>query len=579
MTKTRVLPTLAVVFISLMLAACNTTPPTQLSAEATAFQSTSIARTDAQVALLAQTISATDVNAALNALGAAPGTGTSETATLARLRIYKLSSGQSYITVKNLAIRIPAAPRTQALSPATTYSTNYCATNSFPAQWNWTPPNFADQAKAAISGTPLIKHFRNGQLIATYTDFGQTANRGRPDMQDSPDPTSGAFHRIGYQNWKEGDLFEVYPAIYEGENQQPWFGEGFINDADYSAGKFNIPKNITVRGITVNGVRPVLRLRGIGASYNTLNQSAVYFDKSENIVFENFDIDGNGSTGVGKAALYINGAKNLSLRNLRIYGFKGVEANGIFGTDNNRGLLKLENIELFDNGGGNGPEHNIYINRSSLDPNFTVSMRGSWSHDAYYGHLFKSRAQRNILEGNYFMGTKSTNGIQTENYLVDIPEGGTLVLRNNMLIKNASGDNSNGIFVTFAGENTNNAATNRILIENNTFTTFAKYYDTQNHTIFPYLFYYPPKVPGAAGFPSFPVTVRNNVYVGFCKNGDAVQDYRGSGALELNFNQIDTSFRLRTPRSTGNFAILGTIGYGHYKSVVLRGNLNIGARD
>lgn len=398
-------------------------------------------------------------------------------------------------------------------------------------------------------------------------------------MQDNPDPAAGAFHRSGYQNWKDGDLFEVYPAVYQGEDQQPWIGQGFINDADYSAGRFNTPKNITIRGLTVNGRRPVIKLNGIGTSNNTLGQSAVYFDKSENIIFENIDIDGSGATYVGKAGIYLNGAKNLMLRNLRIHGFKSVQANGIFGTDNNSGLLRLENIELFDNGGGNGPEHNIYLNRSSSDPNFTVSMRGSWSHDAYYGHLFKSRAQRNILEGNYFMGTKSTNGIQTENYLVDIPEGGTLVLRNNVLIKNFSGDNSNAMSVTFAGENTNNAANNRILIENNTFVAFSKYYDTQNHPLFPYLFYYPPKVPGTAGFPAFPLTVRNNVYVGYCKTGDAVLDYRGVGASELNFNQIDTSFRLRTARSTGNFATIGTIGYGHYKRQIARATLNVGARD
>ena len=230
----------------------------------------------------------------------------------------------------------------------------------------------------------------------------------------------------------------------------------------------------------------------------------------------------------------------------------------------------MKSIELFDNGGGNGPEHNIYINHSTLDPNFTVLMRGSWSHDAYYGHLFKSRAQRNILEGNYFMGTKSTNGIQTENYLVDLPEGGTLLLRNNVLIKNVSGDNSNAMSVTFAMENQNNATSNRILIENNTFVAFGKYYDTQNHPIYPMQFYYPAKVPGSAGFPTFPLKIRNNVFVGYCNYGLDFMDYRGSGALDLNFNQVDQSFRLRSPQVRNNFAMLGSIGYEHYKRRISR---------
>jgi hypothetical protein len=561
------------------LSACNTVQPISGELSAEALTNTGIPRTTAHLALMSQTVTATEVNAALNALGVAPGSSTSEAATIERMRAYKQSTGQAFVTVKGLALRIPGAANSRPLTAATSYPTNYCTTGNFPSQWSYTPTPYADQPRAATSGTPRIRHIRNGQVIATYTQFGYGGSNGRPDMQGSPDPSAGAFHRSGYQNWKDGDLFEVYPAVYQGEDQQPWLGQGFINDADYSAGRFNTPKNITIRGITVNGVRPVIRLNGLGTSNNTLGQSAVYFDKSENIVFENIDIDGNGATYVGKAGIYVNGAKNLTLRNLRIHGFKGSDANGIFGTDNNRGILRLENIELFDNGGANGPEHNIYINRSSLDQNFTVYMRGSWSHDAYYGHLYKSRAQRNILVGNYFMGTRSTNGVQTENYLVDIPEGGTLVMQNNVLVKNFSGDGSNGIFVTFAGENQNNASTDTVLIENNTFTAFSKYYDTQSHPLFPYLFYYPLKTPGTAGFPAFPLTVRNNVYVGFCKYNDAAMDYRGAGALELNHNQVDQSFRLRTPRSTGNFSILGTIGYEHDKRIILRGNLNAGARD
>ena len=528
---------------------------------------------------MSQTITAADVNTALNAVGAAAGSSTSVNATLARLRAYKTASGQNFLTVKGLALRIPNIPVNRPLTAATNYPNDYCISENYPTQFTWTPAPFADQPQPATSGTPLIKHIRNGVVIATYTQFGYGGSNGFPNMQDNPDPAAGAFHRSGYQNWKDGDLFEVYPAVYQGEDQQPWIGQGFINDSDYSNGIFNTPKNITIRGITVNGKRPVIKLNGIGTSNNTLGQSAVYFDSSENIVFENIDIDGNGATYAGKAGIYINGAKNLTLRNLRIHGFKGVDANGIFSTGNTSGLLKLESIELFDNGGGNGPEHNVYINHSTLDPNFTVLMRGSWSHDAYYGHLFKSRAQRNILEGNYFMGTKSNNGIQTENYLVDLPEGGTLLLRNNVLIKNASGDGSNAMSVTFAMENQNNVASNRVLIENNTFVTFGKYYDTQNHPIYPMQFYYPAKVPGSVGFPSFPLKIRNNVFVGYCNHSVDFMDYRGAGALELNFNQVDQSFRLRSPQVRNNFSMLGSIGYEHYKRRISRATLNVGARD
>jgi hypothetical protein len=188
----------AIIVLTFVLVSCNNArlpEAAELSSQGT-FRNNAVPVTDAQVALLAQRITAADVNAALDALGAAPSPNTSQAATLARLRVYKANSGQNYLTVKNLAIRIPNAATSQPLSPATNYPTNYCATNNFPTQWNWTPPTFADQPRAATGGTPLIKHYRNGQLLATYTKFGQ-GSFGRPDMQDDPDPEAGAFHRNG----------------------------------------------------------------------------------------------------------------------------------------------------------------------------------------------------------------------------------------------------------------------------------------------------------------------------------------------------------------------------------------------
>ena len=86
--------------------------------------------------------------------------------------------------------------------------------------------------------------------------------------------------------------------------------------------------------------------------------------------------------------------------------------------------LLLENVELDSNGGNNGPEHNAYINASGVDPYFTFRVQGSWSHDAYYGHALKSRAQRTIVEGSYLSGSRAAPGTQTETYLLDVPDGG-----------------------------------------------------------------------------------------------------------------------------------------------------------
>lgn len=303
-------------------------------------------------------------------------------------------------------------------------------------------------------------------------------------------------------------------------------------------GALEAPKNIIIRGITVNGVRPLLRLPSTGGSNNTLAQGIIYFDKSENIVFENFDIESTPKSGaLGKAAIYFNGAKNLTLRNLRLHGFKAQSANGIFGTDNNSGTLRLENLELYDNGGGNGPENNFYIGASKADPNFTVHMACAYSHDVYYGHLFKSRAQKNILEGNYFMGTAAA-GTQSENYSFDVPNGGELIMRNNGLAKNASGDNRNGLTVTFKMEGATDTRADAITIERNTFVSYTRYFDSQQHQVAPFSFFYPSKNPTAADFPVKNFSVRGNAYIGLCQHFGSELNYRGADYFEGWFDLI-----------------------------------------
>jgi hypothetical protein len=419
-----------------------------------------------------------------------------------------------------------------------------CDGKTFPTQWVWGANGNAasGQPQAATSGEPKIEQWRGGKVIATYAHFGTSGSYSAANTFPGADPTGGAFSRVPYRQFAEGDEYRVYPAVYEGVTQQPWIGP---MPASY-LGVSEMPKNITIRGITVNGVRPLLRLPSEGASNNTLGQGMVYFDQSENIVFENFDIESTlSSGGAGKAAIYVNGAKNLTLRNLRLHGFKAQSANGIFGTENNSGTLRLENLELYDNGGGGGPEHNFYIGASKADPNFTVHMTGSYSHDVYYGHLFKSRAQKNILEGNYFMGTTAASGTQSENYLVDVPNGGALTMRNNVLVKNASGANSNGLMVTFKMEGAADTRPDSITIEHNTFVAHTRYFDSQQHQVAPYSFFYPSKNPSAADFPVANVSVRGNAYIGLCQHYGAELNYRGTDYVEGWFDLLKNDFSLK----------------------------------
>lgn len=474
----------------------------------------------------------------------------------------------------------PTPPPTNTLSLLNGPTQIACEGKTYPTQWLWGASGNAASAQpqAATSGTPKIEQYRNGQLIATYAHFGFSGQRSAQNTGGTTDPSGGAFSRSLYRQFADGDEYRVYPAVYEGETQQPWIGPMAANDAEYNQQIFPQPKNIKIIGVTVNGVRPAIRLPATGASNNTLGQGIVYFDKSENITFENFDIDGASTGGVGKAAIYVNGATNLTLRNLRIHGFKAHDANGIFGTDANTGTLRMENIELFDNGGGNGPEHNIYIGASKLDPNFTVHMTGSYSHDAYYGHLFKSRAQKNILEGNYFRGTLG-GAQQAENYLVDVPNGGALTMRNNVLVKNASGDGSNGLMVTFKMEGAADTRPDSITIEHNTFVAHSLYYDSQQHQLAPFSFFYPQKNPAAADFPVANVKVRGNAFIGLCQHYSAELNYRGADYVEGWFDMLNNDFSLKGLGVVAQSSAMLSPSYAFPLGTTTRTNNQVGARD
>lgn len=469
----------------------------------------------------------------------------------------------------------PLTSLTDGTAPA------YCRTLGYPEQriWAGDAPRSA-QPQAATSGEPLVKQIRDGQVIAEYRALGLAGGRTPPNVADNPAAAAsfGALRRTPYRNWRDGDTFELAPAVYEGEQHHAWLGQMHNNDPEYGQ-PLPPPKNITIRGATVNGKRPILRLgAGQKASNNTLGQSLIYLDQCENVTIENLDICGGNGDYVGKAGIYIHGAKNPTLRNLRVYGFQRYQANGIFGTDANSGTLLLDNVEMFDNGGAAGPEHNIYVNASASDPAFTVRMINSWSHSVYYGHLFKSRAQRTIIEGCYLMGCRAGDR-QTEAFLVNITDGGILVMRNNLLVKTMSGNESNGASVTWANESLGDRQ-HGVTIENNTFVAFSKFYDEQQHQAYPMLLRYPPMLPGDPAFPTGDVSIRDNAFVGYCPyaGGWPMGDFRGANFVELSHDDLNADFTLRR-RAMGSTDVIGRVAYSHDGTPRVRRRATVGAFD
>jgi hypothetical protein len=469
----------------------------------------------------------------------------------------------------------------EGYSPATQYSSNYCQDGVYPAQWNWNPANIILQDAPATSGTPRIVQMRDGVAIATFSSFGGDAARSKPNSENGTDTSVGPFRRSPYTQWKSGDVFLVYPAVYSGADMQLYIGPNIVNDSEYQAGRYTVPTNITIRGVTVGGKRPVIVNPPKGASNATYGQALIYIDgrydsagkisqRATNITIENLDIVDSPSGGyIGKAAVYINGAQDVTLRKVRIAGFKQHSANGIFSTGNTAGTLLLENVELDSNGGGGGPEHNAYINASNSDPTFTFKVSGSWSHDAFYGHLLKSRAQRTIVEGSYLTGQRAAAGQQTETYLLDVPDGGELTVRNTVFVKNYSGNNSNGASLTFGVESALATRTWGLTVEHNTFVAMSRYYDDAKHKLFPMFI---------SGKALGDKKIDSNLYVGYC-NGDAAKDAPGTNAATVGFNDIDLGYRPRLPALTGNLGIIGSTSYWHLGRSAMRKTNAVGARD
>jgi hypothetical protein len=476
----------------------------------------------------------------------------------------------------------PEALPGESYSAATQYASSYCQDGVYPSQWDWNPATVVKQDAPATSGTPRIVQMRDGVAIATFSAFGGDAARSRPNSENGTDTSVGPFRRSPYTQWKSGDVFLVYPAVYSGADMQLYIGPNVANDADYSAGKSSVPSNITIRGVTVDGKRPVIVNPATGASNATYGQGLIYIDgvydsttrkisqRASNITIENLDIVDSPTGGyIGKAAIYINGGQDITLRKVRISGFKQHSANGIFSTGNTAGTLLLENVELDSNGGAGGPEHNAYIGASNSDPMFTFKVSGSWSHDAYYGHLLKSRAQRTIVEGSYLTGQRAAPGQQTETYLLDVPDGGELTVRNTIFVKNYSGNNSNGGSLTFGVESASASRSWGLTVEHNTFVAMSRYYDDAQHKPFPLFI---------SGKALGDKKIDSNLYVGYC-NGDVTRDAPGTNALTAGFNDIDLSYRPRVPSLTGNTSIIGTTSYWHQGRSATRKTNAVGARD
>jgi hypothetical protein len=137
---------------------------------------------------------------------------------------------------------------------------------------------------------------------------------------------------------------------------------------------------ITIRGVRVNGSRPVIEG----------GRDVVEFNMNH-YVFEGFEIQGAGFRGL------FHHADDITIRDCVVHDCP----HGILGADQGSGDCTLEYCEIYHNGEGDG-RHQIYMSTNEDDyPGSVFRMQFCYVHDGTGGNNVKSRAERNEIYYNW----------------------------------------------------------------------------------------------------------------------------------------------------------------------------------
>jgi len=146
-----------------------------------------------------------------------------------------------------------------------------------------------------------------------------------------------------------------------------------------------VVNKITIRGIRVNGLRPIL-----SGGTNTIE-----FRLSDHYVFESFDVTGGSFRGI------YHHADDITIRDTVVH---DCPAHGILGADTDSGSLTLEYVEIYHCGNGTG-QHPLYMATDEFaHPGSVFRMQYCYLHDQNGGNNIKSRAERNEIYYNWVSG-------------------------------------------------------------------------------------------------------------------------------------------------------------------------------
>jgi len=208
-----------------------------------------------------------------------------------------------------------------------------------------------------------------------------------------------------------------------------------------------------------------LVVEGVGDAANvvitdkTCNGKALFITTGADVTIRNLtltrarvpDANGAGIRGEGEKLL-VEGVRFINDENGILTGFEGSTV-----------IVRDSTFE------GNGTcekacSHGIYVGNSKL-----LLVERSHFSDTKRGHHIKSRAERTEIIGNTIVDGPEG----TASYLIDIPNGGSVVIRGNTMDKGPMAENrSTAIEVGAEGVT---QATRELLIENNTFNNSGAY--------------------------------------------------------------------------------------------------------
>lgn len=201
-----------------------------------------------------------------------------------------------------------------------------------------------------------------------------------------------------------------------------------------AAGTYTNDFAIINDNITITGVGGMVNLV---ATADPSNGKAILVtngnDTIENVSFSGAKVPDDNGAGIR----YQNG--NLTLINDYFHD----NQEGLLAASNPAGSITIENSEFYHNGDGSGLTHNLYVGKIG-----TLTIDNSLFMDAVVGHEIKSRAETTIIENSRIIDGPTG----TASYSVDVPNGGNVVIKNNVIEQGPLSQNP--AIVHFGGANT-----------------------------------------------------------------------------------------------------------------------------